>query len=156
MKSKINRRVEKDNLKAKALYIITSAGGEKFNNNIANSISKKYTDIIIICGRYEGIDYRVKEILKATEYSIGDYILTGGELPAMVMIDSISRQIEGVLNDNNSIEENRISSHKVYARPEIYEYKKIKLDKNNNKKIIIKKYKVPPVLLSGNHKLIEE
>ena len=142
--------------KEKILYIITSAGGEKFNNNIAKNISKKWTDIVLICGRYEGIDDRVREILKATEYSIGDYILTGGELPAMVMIDSISRQIEGVLHDNDSIEENRVSSHKVYARPEIYEYKKVKIDKNKNKKVITKKYIVPQVLLSGNHKLIEE
>ena len=156
--SKIEKRIanSKTESKKSILYVITSPGGEKFDNNIAKNISKKYKDIVFVCGRYEGIDDRVREILKAKEYSIGDYVLTGGELPAMVMIDCISRQIDGVLNDSDSIEENRISSHKVYARPEIYEYKKVKLDKNNNKKIIIKKYKVPPVLLSGNHKLIDE
>ncbi len=123
--------------------IITSAGGKEFTNTYAKGIEKKYTDIIIICGRYEGIDARVKKILKGEDISIGNYVLTGGELPAMVMIDSISRQISGVLGKEESIEENRISSDETYTRPEIYEYKG-------------KKYKVPKVLLSGNHKLIEE
>lgn len=156
--NKIKLRISKSKTekKEKILYIITSAGGEKFNNSIASNISKKYTDIVLVCGRYEGIDDRVREILKAKEYSIGDYVLTGGELPAMVIIDSIARQIEGVLNDNESIEENRVSSHKVYARPEVYEYKKVRIDKDKNKKVITRKYKVPQVLLSGNHKLIEE
>ncbi|MFA6494691.1 MAG: tRNA (guanosine(37)-N1)-methyltransferase TrmD, partial [Candidatus Paceibacterota bacterium] len=71
------------------------------------------------------------------------YVLTGGELPAMVAMDSISRQIKGVLGKFESLEENRISSHEVYTRPEIFEYQK-------------KKYKVPAVLLSGDHKKIEE
>ena len=114
-----------------------------FTNTIAKNTAKKYTDIIFICGRYEGIDDRVKKILKAKEWSIGQYVLTGGELPAMVCIDAISRQIKGVLNDELSLEENRIASHEIYARPEIYEYNG-------------KKYRVPKVLLSGNHKLINE
>ena len=82
--------------------------------------------------------------------SIGDFVLTGGEIPALVMIDAISRQITGVLHDNESIEENRVASSEVYARPEIYE-RKIG-DKKTGK---IKKYIVPKVLLSGNHKEIE-
>jgi tRNA (guanine37-N1)-methyltransferase len=127
----------------KVLVVIFNAGGEKFTNTIAQKISKGYTDIIFICGRYEGVDSRVKKILKAREWSIGDYVLTGGELPAMVCIDSIARQIDGVLHDNLSLEEKRMASHEIYARPEIYEHKS-------------KKYRVPKVLLSGNHKLINE
>ncbi len=123
--------------------IILSPGGKMFTNNIAKNTAKKYTDIIFICGRYEGIDARVKKILKAEEWSIGDYVITGGELATMVCIDSISRQIKGVLHDENSLEETRTASHEIYARPEVCEYNG-------------KKYKVPKVLLSGNHKLIDE
>ncbi len=131
----------KKNLKIK--IILFSPGGKQFTNTIAKNISKKYTDIIFICGRYEGIDSRVKKILKTEEWSVGPYVLTGGELPAMICVDTISRQVKGVLNDENSLEETRIASHEIYARPEIYEYNK-------------KKYKVPKVLLGGNHKLIDE
>lgn len=127
----------------KALIVIFNPGGTNFTNTIAKNSAKKYTDIIFICGRYEGVDARVKKILKAKEWSIGEYVLTGGELPAMVCIDSITRQIKGVLHDENSLEESRIASHEIYARPEIYEYKN-------------KKYKVPKVLTEGNHKLIDE
>jgi tRNA (guanine37-N1)-methyltransferase len=115
----------------------------KFTTTFAKTFSKKYTDIILICGRYEGIDARIDKILKTRKFSIGDYVLTGGELPAMVMIDSISRQIPGVLGKYESLEEERVSSSEVYTRPEILKYKN-------------KNYKVPKVLLSGNHKLIEE
>jgi tRNA (guanine37-N1)-methyltransferase len=128
---------------SKVLVIIFNAGGDMFTNTLAKSSATKYTDIIFICGRYEGVDSRVKKILKAKEWSVGEYVLTGGELPAMVCIDAISRQIKGVLNDELSLEENRMASHEIYARPEVYEYNG-------------KKYKVPKVLLSGNHKLIDE
>lgn len=77
------------------------------------------------------------------DISMGPYVVTGGELGAMVLVDTISRQIKGVLGDFDSREEARISSHDVYTRPEIMEYKG-------------KKYKVPAVLLSGNHKAIDE
>jgi tRNA (guanine37-N1)-methyltransferase len=127
----------------KVLTVIFNAGGEKFTNSIAQKVAKDYTDIIFICGRYEGIDSRVKKILKAREWSIGDYVLTGGELPAMVCVDTIARQIKGVLHDELSLEEKRMASHEIYGRPEVYEHKG-------------KKYKVPKVLLSGNHKLIDE
>ncbi len=128
---------------AKVLVVIFNAGGDMFTNTVAKNSAAKYTDIIFICGRYEGIDSRVKKILKAKEWSIGEYVLTGGELPAMICIDAISRQIQGVLNDNLSLEEKRMASHEIYARPEIYEHNS-------------KKYRVPKVLLSGNHKLIDE
>lgn len=127
----------------KTLIVMFNPGGDMFTNTLAKSSAKKYTDIIFICGRYEGIDARVKKILKAKEWSIGEYVLTGGELPAMVCIDAITRQIAGVLNDNNSLEENRIASHEIYARPEVYVYNG-------------KNYKVPKVLTQGNHKLIDE
>ncbi len=128
---------------SKVLVVIFNAGGEKFTNTLAQTTAKKYTDIIFICGRYEGVDSRVKKILKAKEWSIGEYVLTGGELPAMIAIDAIARRVKGVLHADDSLEENRVASHEMYARPEVYEYKG-------------KKYRVPKVLLSGNHKLIEE
>jgi tRNA (guanine37-N1)-methyltransferase len=126
----------------KLKIIILSPGGEMFTNTIAKQSVKKYTDIIFICGRYEGIDARVKKILKAKEWSVGPYVLTGGELPAMICVDAIARHIKGTLHAEDSIEENRVASHEIYARPEIYVHKG-------------KKYKVPKVLLGGNHKEIE-
>lgn len=139
---KVQKKIDKRK-NTKTLVVIFNAGGELFTNTLAQNVAKKYTDVIFICGRYEGIDERVRKILKAKEWSIGNYVLTGGELPAMVCIDAISRQIKGVLNDELSLEEKRMASHEIYARPEVYEYKG-------------KKYRVPKVLLSGNHKLIEE
>lgn len=127
----------------KLKIIIFSPSGKKFTTEYAKKSVKKYTDIILISGRYEGIDARVGKILKAEEISIGDYVLTGGELPAMVLIDSISRQIPGVLGKYESLEEERISTSEVYTRPEVLEYKG-------------KNYKVPKVLLSGNHAKINE
>ena len=132
-----------DTNKNKTKIILFSPSGKKFTTEYAKQSAKKYTDIILISGRYEGIDARVQKILKAEEISIGDYVLTGGELPAMVLIDSISRQIPGVLGKYESLEEERVSSSEVYTRPEVLKYKN-------------KNYKVPKVLLSGNHKLIEE
>ncbi|TSC77680.1 MAG: tRNA (guanine37-N1)-methyltransferase [Parcubacteria group bacterium Gr01-1014_24] len=130
--------------KKKTKIILFSTSGKKFDTAYAKKLVKqKYTDIILISGRYEGIDARVQKILKAEEISIGDYILTGGELPAMVLIDSISRQIPGVLGKYESLEEERVSTSEVYTRPEVLKYKG-------------KSYKVPKVLLLGNHKKIEE
>ena len=130
-------------IKSKKILIINFIpSAEKFTTTFAKIISKKYTDIILICGRYEGIDARVDKILKTKKLSIGDYVLTGGEIPAMILVDCVSRQIPGVLGKYESLEEERISSSEVYTRPEIFKYKN-------------KNYKVPKVLLSGNHKLIE-
>ncbi len=130
--------------KGKTKIIFFAPGGTLFKTKYAKDVlKKKYTDIILICGRYEGIDARVKKILKAEEVSIGEYVLTGGELPAMVVMDCISRQVEGVLGNFDSREEERISTGEVYTRPEILEWKG-------------KKHKTPKVLLSGNHKEIEE
>lgn len=129
--------------KSKVKVIIFSPSGKKFDTQYAKNSAKKYTDIILISGRYEGIDARVQKILKAEEISVGDYVLTGGEIPAMVLIDSISRQVPGVLGKYESLEEERVSSSEVYTRPEVLKYQG-------------KNYKVPKVLLSGNHKLIDE
>ncbi len=134
----------------KVKIINFSPSGKKFTTEYAKNSVKKYTDIIFICGRYEGIDARIDKIFKTENISIGDYVLTGGELPAMVLIDSISRQIKGVLGKFESLEEERISSSEVYTRPEILKYP---FDKAQGKQ---KNYKVPKVLLSGNHKEIEE
>jgi len=129
--------------KKKILVVWLTPGGKDFTNTQAHKFAAEYKDIVFICGRYEGIDARVKEVFSVTEVSIGQYVITGGELAAMVIVDAISRQVEGVLGDPDSVEENRIASHNVYTRPETFIYKK-------------KKYSVPDVLLSGHHKEIEE
>ncbi len=133
----------KRNKKAKIKIIFFSPGGKQFTTTYAKNVAKKYTDIIFVCGRYEGIDARVKKIFKMEDISVGEFVLTGGELPAMIVLDCVSRQIEGVLGNFSSLEESRVSSHDVYTRPEVFEYKG-------------KKYKVPKVLLSGNHAEIEK
>ncbi|MEN9647760.1 MAG: tRNA ((1)-)-methyltransferase, tRNA (guanine37-N1)-methyltransferase [Candidatus Parcubacteria bacterium] len=135
--------IKKKIKKGKIKIIHLSPSGEKFTTEYAKNAVKKFQHVIIICGRYEGIDARVKKIFKGDELSVGDYVLTGGELPAMIMIDCMSRQVKGVLGDFNSLEETRAASADVYTRPEVLNYKN-------------KKHKVPEVLLSGNHKLIEE
>jgi tRNA (guanine37-N1)-methyltransferase len=129
--------------KNKFLIINFIPSAEKFTTEKAKKISGKYTDVILICGRYEGIDTRLDKILKTTKFSIGDYVLTGGEIPAMILIDCISRQVKGVLGNFDSREEERVSSSIMYTRPEVLVYKG-------------KKYKVPKILLSGDHKKIEE
>lgn len=134
----------------KTKVILLSAGGKKFTTGYAKNSAKKFTDIVFISGRYEGVDSRVKKITKAEEISVGDYILTGGELPAMTLIDSISRQIPGVLGKYESLEEERVSSSEVYTRPEVLKH----TPPGRGKKAKI--YRVPKVLLSGNHKKINE
>ncbi len=131
---------KKDQKKVKTL--IMSPRGKSFTTKMAKDLAGKYEHIVLISGRYEGIDSRVKKILKAEEVSVGDYVLTGGELPALAIIDSVSRQVPGVLGTFESLEDERVSSGEMYTRPEVLEYKK-------------KKYKVPPVFLSGNHAEIE-
>jgi tRNA (guanine37-N1)-methyltransferase len=137
------KKKNKNKSQSKVLIINFVPTATKFTTDFAKKSAKKYTDIILICGRYEGIDSRVDKILKTTKISVGDYVLTGGELPAMIVVDSISRQIKGVLGKFESLEEERVSSSEIYTRPEILKW--------NNKN-----YKVPKVLLSGNHKDIEE
>ncbi len=138
----ISKKLKASSLKLKASIIMTSPSGKQFTNAEAEKLKNK-KDIIIICGRYEGVDSRVSKIFKAKEYSVGPYVVTGGEIPALIMIDAISRRVSGVLNKEESLEENRVSSSEIYTRPDVLEYKK-------------RKYKVPEVLLSGHQAKIEE
>ena len=133
----------KSKAKSRSVKIIfLSPSGKQFTNEYAAKTSKKFKDVIIVSGRYEGIDARVKKVFKMEDISIGPFVLTGGELPAMLMIDVMARQVEGVLGDINSLEESRIASPDVYTRPEVFTYKG-------------KSYRVPKVLLCGNHAAIE-
>lgn len=127
----------------KTKVILFSPSGKQFTNAYAKTLVTKYTDIVLIAGRYEGIDARVKKIFKAEEVSVGPFVLTGGEVPAMIVVDACARQIPGVLGKHESLEEERTASPEVYTRPEVLEWKG-------------KKYRVPKVLLGGDHKKIEE
>ncbi|MBI1754765.1 tRNA (guanosine(37)-N1)-methyltransferase TrmD [Candidatus Azambacteria bacterium] len=129
--------------KKNARVILLSATGKKFDVKAAKRLST-YSQLVFVCGRYEGVDERVAKYIADEELSIGDYVLTGGELPAMVIIDAVSRHILGVLGKQESLEENRLDvGVPVYTRPE-----SMVIDK--------KKRTVPPVLLSGDHKKIKE
>lgn len=147
-KSQFPNRSQRKNIKSNkksssnVKIIFFSPSGKQFTNGTAEQL-KKYTDIVLVCGRYEGIDARVKKAFPMTDMSVGPYVLTGGELPAMIMIDTITRRIPGVLGHAQSVEEERIASPDVYTRPEVIEYKG-------------KKLKVPKVLLGGNHADIEK
>ena len=141
---RIQQKILQRKKRGKIKIIITSPSGKELTNTYADKIlNNKYTDVVIICGRYEGIDSRVQKIFKAESVNIGNYVLTGGELPAMVILDVVTRRLPGVLGNIDSLEESRVSSSEMYTRPEVYEYEG-------------KKYRVPKVLLSGNHKEIEE
>jgi tRNA (guanine37-N1)-methyltransferase len=132
----------KGSRKGRSKIIFFSPSGKQFTNEVADKF-KKFTDIVLVCGRYEGIDARVKKAFPMVDISVGPYVLTGGELPAMVVIDCITRRIKGVLGDDLSIEESRIASPDVYTRPEMIEYKG-------------RKYRVPKILLSGHHAKMDE
>lgn len=136
---KVLSRCHLDNGVAKIFF---STDGAQFDEAMAKKLSKK-KNILLICGRYEGVDARVPKILKAKAVSVGPYVLTGGELPAATVIDAVARFVPGVLGKAESLERSRVSSPEVYTRPEILKWKG-------------KKYKVPKVLLSGNHALINK
>jgi len=122
--------------------IVMSPQGRMFDKNIAKELTR-YDELVLICGRYEGIDDRVVQNLADEELSIGNYILNGGELPAMVVIDAVSRLLPGVVGSEQSILEDSLSENLLkypqYTRPRSF-----------------KGLDVPDVLLSGNHKIIEE
>ena len=134
-----------ESLQKNTLYdevIFLTPDGETFNQKMANSLSLK-NNILIICGHYKGIDQRVRDHFITKEISIGDYVLSGGELGAAVLVDAIGRLLPGVLNDEtsaltDSFQDNLLAPP-VYTRPETF-----------------RGWDVPDVLLSGNHKLIEE
>ena len=137
------KAVGKKKDQAKIRTLIMSPRGTVFTQDLAKEYAKKYDHLVLISGRYEGIDARVLEILGAEEISVGDYILTGGELPALTIIDATARQIEGVLGTFESLEDDRATTGETYTRPEVLKYKK-------------KEYAVPKVLMEGNHKEIEK
>ena len=123
-----------------SFIVFPSPSGEKFNVDIAKELSKK-EHLIFICGHYEGVDQRIIDIFSPLEVSIGDYVLTGGELPTMVIVDCLSRFIDGVISSESLLEESFSSNnleYPQYTRPADF-----------------KGYKVPEVLLSGNHAEIE-
>ena len=134
-----------ESLQKKTTYdevIFLTPDGQTFNQQMANSFSLK-NNLLLICGHYKGIDERVREHFVTKEISIGDYVLSGGELAAAVLVDAIGRLLPGVLNDEtsaltDSFQDNLLAPP-VYTRP-----------------VDFIGWKVPDVLLSGNHKLIEE
>jgi tRNA (guanine37-N1)-methyltransferase len=141
----------------KIKIIILSAKGKQFNQKMAADWARKYERLILISGRYEGIDERVKTVLRAEEISVGPYVLTDGDAAAMVVLSAVTRLIPGVIKLESLEEESHWNlllkkeasvsgkglEYPHYTRPEALSYKG-------------KKYRVPKVLLSGNHKKIEE
>ena len=127
---------------AASTKILLTPQGETFNQEIAHDLSKK-ARLMIICGRYEGFDERIRSGIDALEISIGDYVLTGGEIPAMVVLDSVARLVPGVLGGDNSLQDesfvNRMLEYPQYTRPAEF-----------------RGMKVPEVLTSGHHSKIEE
>ena len=124
---------------AKVIYLTPQ--GKTLNQKIVKDLSKR-EHLILLCGHYEGIDQRVLDKIVDEEISIGDYVLTGGELPAMVLIDSVSRYVEGVLSNESTEEEsfsNGLLEYPQYTRPEIFD-----------------NVKVPDVLISGHHENIRK
>ena len=128
--------------------IIFSPRGKKFNQRIANNLSKS-SQLLMICGRYEGVDERVSKKIADIELSIGDYVLMGGEIPAMAVVETVSRLIPGVIGKEDFLKERKSKNggfieYSQYTRPEVFSP-----EKGVN-------WKVPKALLSGNHKKIEE
>ena len=125
-----------------SITLMMTPQGEPFTDKISNDLTK-FEQVIILCGHYEGYDERIREIIKPREISIGDFVLTGGELPALCVIDSVSRKIDGTLGKIESAHDDSFSDglleYPQYTKPREY-----------------MGYKVPEVLLNGNHKLIEE
>ena len=125
-----------------SITLMMTPQGEPFDDKMSNELAQ-YDQIIILCGHYEGYDERIRDIIKPKEVSIGDFVLTGGELPALCIIDSVSRKIEGTLGKIESAHDDSFSNglleYPQYTKPREY-----------------RGLCVPDVLLNGNHKLIEE
>lgn len=128
----------------KTRVILFSTRGKLFTQKEARRLSK-YKNLILICGRYEGVDERVAKYIADEEISVGNFILSGGEIPAMIVVDSVARMIAGVLGKKESLEEVK-GSYPTYTRPEVFSASGKKTGK----------WSVPKVLLSGDHKKIEE
>lgn len=135
-------RAIEDKLASRPRVIYVTPQGAVFNQEMAADFAKG-EDLVFLCGHYEGVDERVLEEIVTDYVSIGDYVLTGGELPAMVMIDAISRLVPGVLNNDESAQTESFNNHLLeypqYSRPEEWMGKK-----------------VPAILLSGDHKKVDE
>lgn len=131
--------------KGKIAIVWFEPHAKEFDNKEADKLSK-FDDVVLICGRYEGIDERAKKIVKTMgklhTYSVGKAVYTGGELPAMAIVDAVTRRIPGVLGKDESVEERRVASRELYTRPERFEWEG-------------KSYRVPTVLQKGNHKDID-
>ena len=130
----------------KPIIIWFSPSRKQFTNKDADALGK-YSDVALVCGRYEGIDERAKKILKTfatvKEFAVGEAVYTGGEVPALAIVDAVTRRLSGVLGKDKSVEERRVASRAVYTRPETILYKG-------------KKYRVPAVLKTGHHKNIDK
>jgi len=131
--------------KGKKIIVWFTPSGKQFTNKDADALAK-YDDVVLVCGRYEGIDERAKKILKTLapvkEFAVGEAVYTGGEVPALAIVDAVTRRIPGVLGKDASVEERRIASSAVYTRPETILYKG-------------KNYRVPHVLQTGHHARID-
>jgi tRNA (guanine37-N1)-methyltransferase len=132
--------------KGKVALVWFSPSAPRFTNKEADKLAS-YDDIVFVCGRYEGIDDRALTLMKqfgtVKKYSVGEATLTGAELPAMSIVDAVTRRLPGVLGKDESVEERRTASPAVYTRPEVLTWGG-------------KKYRVPKVLLSGHQAKIEE
>lgn len=135
----IKKKIRRKNRKTRV--ILFCARGKRFEQAAAERLMK-YTDIIMICGRYEGVDERVSKYISDEEISIGEFILTGGEIPAMILADTISRFLPGVLGNSDS------SVHESFETRGYLEYPQYTKPED------FRGWKVPKVLLSGNHKEI--
>jgi tRNA (guanine37-N1)-methyltransferase len=138
----IKKTAQRRAKKAKIRTIVFSPRGKKLDAATARRLAN-YDALVLICGRYEGVDERVTEHIADEAISIGDYVLSGGELPALVLMEAVSRQLPGFLGKEESLEEIN-GSFPTYTRPEIFKPAKDR------------RWKVPPVLLSGDHKKIGE
>ena len=132
--------------KRRPLIVWFSPSAKQFTNKSADALAK-YSDIVLVCGRYEGIDERAVKILKTLapvkKFAVGEATLTGGEVPALVIVDAVTRRLPGVLGKDASVEERRVASSVVYTRPEVIKWKG-------------KRHVVPKVLRTGHHKNIDE
>lgn len=125
-----------------SITIMLTPQGKPLTDSVVNDLAK-FNQIVMLCGHYEGFDERIREIIKPVEISVGDFVLTGGELPALCLIDAVSRKIEGTLGKIESADydtfSNGLIEYPQYTKPRVY-----------------RGLEVPEVLLNGNHKLIEE
>lgn len=132
--------------KGKITLVWFMPAGQEFTNKEADKLAK-FDDVVLVCGRYEGIDDRALKIMKSfgtvKKYAVGQATYTGGEVPAMAIVDAVTRRLPGVLGKDESVEERRTAASEVYTRPDTIEWEK-------------KKYPIPKVLASGHRAKIEE